>query len=77
MQVDGCSYQTKIQMDGHSGVPIGFNLRYLTDALQQFKGESCVRMKLNTPISPIVLEAEGRSDCAMVLPVRMKNDMAA
>ncbi len=77
MQVNGCRYQTRIQMDGRSGISIGFNLRYLADALRQFKGEPCVRMKLNTPVSPIVLEAEGRSDCAMVLPVRLKNNMAA
>jgi len=77
-QTDGGRYYTKIQIDGHSEILIGFNLRNLTDALRQFKGESWVRMKLNTPISPVVLEAEGRSDCAMVLPVRLRNnEMAA
>ena len=56
---------------------IGFNLHHMMDALRQFKGESCVRIKLTSPISPIVLEAEGRNDCAMVLPVRLKHAMAA
>ena len=76
-QVDGCRYQTRIQVDGRSEIEIGFNLHHMTDALRQFKGESRVRMKLATPISPILLEAEGRSDHALVLPVRLKRVPAA
>ncbi len=77
MQVDGCSYQTEIHMDGDCGFPISFNIHYLADALKQFKGEPRVRMKLSSPISPVILEAEGRGDRALLLPVRMKNNMAA
>lgn len=76
-QANGCRYQTRIQLDGRSEMEIGFNLCYMADALRQFKGESRVRMKLTTPISPILLEAEGRSDCALLLPVRLKAPMAA
>ena len=47
------------------------------DALKQFKGEPRVRIKLSSPISPVILEAEGRGDRALLLPVRMKNNMAA
>lgn len=72
VQADGCRYQTRIQLDGRSEMEIGFNLHHMADALRQFKGEPRVRMKLTTPISPVILEAEGRSDCAMVLPVRLK-----
>lgn len=74
---DGCRYQTKIRLEGKSEIEIGFNLRHMMDALQQFKGESRVRMKLTSPISPILLEAEGRSDHALVLPVRLKRMSAA
>lgn len=56
---------------------IGFNLHHMADALRQFKGEPRVRMKFRTPASPILLEADGRSDCALVLPVRLKTPMAA
>ena len=49
----------------------------MTDALRQFKGESQVRMKLTTSISPILLEAEGRNDYALVLPVQLKHVPAA
>ena len=71
-QADGCRYQTRIRLDGRCEMEIGFNLHHMADALRQFKGEPRVRMKLTTPISPIILEAEGRNDCAMVLPVRLK-----
>ena len=74
---DGCRHQTRVQVDGRSEMEIGFNLHHMMDALRQFKGESSVRMKLTSPISPIVLEVEGRNDCAMVLPVRLKHALAA
>ena len=76
-QANGCRYQTRIQLDGSSEMEIGFNLHHMTDALRQFRGEPRVRMKLTTPASPILLEAEGRTDCAMVLPVRLKHGPAA
>ena len=76
-QVDECRYETEIHLDGKSEIEIGFNLCHMMDALQQFKGESHVRMKLTSPISPILLEAEGRSDHALVLPVRLKRMPAA
>ena len=76
-QADGRRYQTRIQMDGRSEMEIGLNLHHMTDALRQFKGESQVRMKLTTSISPILLEAEGRNDYALVLPVQLKHVPAA
>ena len=71
-QADGCRYQTHIRLDGKSEMEIGLNLNHMVDALRQFKGESRVRMKLRSPVSPILLEAEGCRDCALVLPVRQK-----
>ena len=72
LQADGYRHQTKICLEGKSETELGFNLNHLADALRQFKGESRVRMKLTGPLSPIILEAEGRGDCALVLPVRRK-----
>ena len=53
------------------------NLRYMIDALRQFRKEPMVRLKLSGPYTPIVVEAEGRSDFALVLPVRLRDEMAA
>ena len=72
-----CRCQTSIRLEGSSKIEIGFNLNLMADALRQFKGVPRVRMKLDTPISPILLEAEGRNDCALVLPVHPKYVPAA
>ncbi len=65
------NYSTQIQVDGTSSIDFGFDLRYMVDALRQFRGEPQVKMKVISPVAPIVLEAEGRGDSAMVLPLRV------
>lgn len=67
----GGRYDTQVQIDGTSEIDFGFELRYMIDALRQFRGEPAVKMKVINSMAPIVLETEGRSDFAMVLPVRM------
>ena len=68
---------TSVEIEGESKLAVGFDQRYMKDALTQFKGEPCVRMKLTSGIGPIIIEAEGRNDFAMVLPVRLHGLMAA
>ena len=55
-------------------VEIGFNNRYLLDALRNARTEK-VRMEISGPLSPVkVLPAEGNDFLYLVLPVRFKND---
>ena len=56
------------------GLEIGFNNRYLLEALKYAPAET-VRMELNTGISPcIIVPTEGEENFLyMVLPVRLKN----
>ena len=63
-----------IDGDG-GGLTIGFNNRYLMDALKYAPADS-VRLELNTGISPcVILPAEGEERFLyMVLPVRLKNN---
>ena len=49
----------------------------MLDALKQFKGEGEVCIHLSSPYAPIVIDAVGRSDFALVVPVRLKEEMAA
>jgi len=77
MTVCGESYATKIQVEGPSQIVFGFNLTDMIDALRQFKGESRVKMKAVSSVAPIVLEAENRSDRALIMPVRTKAAAAA
>jgi len=68
---------TSVEIEGESELAVGFDQRYMKDALTQFKGEPRVRMKLTNGVGPIIVEAEGRNDFAMVLPVRLHGLMAA
>ena len=63
----------KISGDG-KGLEIGFNNRYLLEALKYCPADT-VRMELNTGISPcIITPLEGEENFLyMVLPVRLKN----
>lgn len=69
----GERYATKISAIGCEGVEFGFSLDYMTDAMEQFKKEPSVAMKVSAgSLGPIILEAEGRHDCALVMPVDLK-----
>lgn len=55
-------------------VEIGFNNRYLLDALRNARADK-VCLELSGPLSPVkVLPAEGEDFIYLVLPVRFKND---
>ena len=65
-------YCTKIQVEGDSSVGFAVVLHNMVDALQQFRGKGRVKVKVNSSLAPIVLEAEGRSDFALVMPTRFR-----
>ena len=53
---------------------IGFNNRYLLDALRNSKADQ-VQFQMNGPLSPVkILPVEGDDFIYLVLPVRFKND---
>ena len=55
-------------------VEIGFNNRYLLDALRNSKAEQVV-LEMNGPLAPVkMLSVEGEDFTYLVLPVRFKND---
>ena len=68
----GERYATKISAIGCEGVEFGFSLDYMTDALKQFEKEPSVNMKVSAgSLGPIIIEAQGRGDRALVMPVRL------
>lgn len=77
MTVNGRRYSTLIDIHRRSSLLLCFNLRYMADALKQFAKEPLVNIKISGPNTPVVIEAEGRNDCAMVLPVRLNKIAAA
>ena len=54
---------------------IGFNDRYLMDALKAATGTERIKMKFNIASSPCIIEEDGEKSefTYMVLPVRMKS----
>ena len=56
-----------------NGVEIGFNNKYMTDALKA-SGEEKVYVCINSPSSPCIIKAEDETDkfTYMILPVRLK-----
>ena len=70
-------FVTRVSMSGRGDLVVGFDLRYMLDALKQFRKEPEVQIKLSGVYTPIVVDAEGRSDFALVLPVRLREERAA
>ena len=64
--------QCAAEVEGSGGITIGFNNRYLLDALRAAPTET-VHFGLNTPSSPaVILPDEGDSFAYMILPVRLR-----
>lgn len=67
------SDQLPVEMEGDE-VEIGFNNRYLLDALRNTECDE-IRVGLSGPLSPMTVQPkEGDSFLFLVLPVRLKND---
>lgn len=67
------SDQISVAMEGEE-VEIGFNNRYLLDALRNTECDE-IRVGLSGPLSPMTIRPkEGESFLFLVLPVRLKND---
>lgn len=73
----GERYASKVQTDGNADVTFGFTLAYMMDALKQFEKEPMVRMKLVHPSGAVVIEADGRTDFALVMLVRVRDGSMA
>lgn len=74
-RADRCS--TEVRIEGVSEIAIGFDQRYMRDALKQFSDEERVKVKFSGCHTPIIIEADGRSDFALILPVRLNSARAA
>lgn len=77
MPVTFGKHRTSVGISGRSDITFAFDLRYMTDAMRQFKDESRVKLKVISAVSPFVIEAEGRSDFALVCPTRLSDRLLA
>lgn len=70
----GKAEDTCLCVGNGEGLEIGFNDRYLTDALKAASGKEKLRLCLSTPSSPCIIKAADGSDnfTYMILPVRLR-----
>ena len=68
---------TAVKAEGRSEIALGFEPRYVIEALRQFEREPKVAIRISGALSPFVIQAERRTDYALVLPVRMRACAAA
>lgn len=73
----GERYASRVQTDGNANVTFGFTLDYMADALKQFEKEPAARMKLANPRGPLIIEANGRTDYALVMLVQLRDGSMA
>lgn len=77
MPVNGKKFKTVLDIERTGDTEIGFNLNYVADALKPFAKVKSVTIKISGSHTPVVIEAEGRSDHALVLPLRNSSAYAA
>lgn len=64
------THKSSIQLSAPASIVYGFDGQMMLDALGQFKGVETVAVKVNAPLSPIVL-TDGGADLALVMPVNL------
>lgn len=77
MPTSSGKYKTGVEISGKSEIVFAFRLGNMIDAMEQFKSEPFVTVKVTSAVSPIIIEAEGRSDFALVCPVRLSDQLLA
>lgn len=70
-------YKTGVEITGKNEIAFAFRLCNMMDAMRQFQDEPLVTVKVTSAVSPIIIEAEGRNDFALVCPVRIRDKLLA
>ncbi len=70
-------FRTSVAVSGESNVTFAFDLRYMLDAMLQFKNERHIALKIKSATFPVMIQAEERSDFALVCPVRLSDRLLA
>ena len=75
LRAKDCLYKAVVPISAESSIVIGFDARFMLDALTQFEKQDMVTMRLTSPLGAISLIAGSSS--AIVLPVRLKEEQKA
>ena len=72
LHANGCLYKAEVPISAESSIVVGFDARFMLDALTQFEKQDMVTMRLTSPLGAISLIAGSSS--AIVLPVRLREE---
>ena len=75
LHANGCLYKAEVPISAESSIVVGFDARFMLDALTQFEKQDMVTMRLTSPLGAISLIAGSSS--AIVLPVRLREEQKA
>lgn len=75
LHANGCLYKASVPLSRESSIVIGFDARFMLDALTQFEKQDMVAMRLTSSLGAISLVAGSSS--AIVLPVRLREEQIA
>lgn len=70
-------FKTYVRVEGKSEITFAFNLHLMMDAMLQFRDEPKVKVKVSSAVTPFIIEAEGRSDYALICPTRLSEKLLA
>lgn len=65
-------YRTRLENFGQSDAVFAFDCSYMLDALNQFKNDGEIFLRVSNHVSPIVL-TNGKGDLALVLPLKLRD----
>ena len=75
LHANGCLYKAAVPISAESSIVVGFDARFMLDALTQFEKQEMVTMRLTSSLGAILLIAGNSS--AIVLPVRLREEQKA
>ena len=75
LHANGCLCKVEVPISTESSIVIGFDARFMLDALTQFEKQETVTMRLTGSLGAILLIAGNSS--AIVLPIRLREEQKA
>lgn len=75
LHANGCLCKAEVPISTESSIVIGFDARFMLDALTQFEKQETVTMRLTGSLGAILLIAGNSS--AIVLPIRLREEQKA
>lgn len=77
MPLSNGKYRAAVRLTGTNEITFAFDLFKMIRAIGQFKDAPEARIKVSSPLAPIVIEADGRRDFALLCTVKLSEKLMA